>query len=195
LAPLRRYLKAKLGARYDVECPRFEDKDLALEWCENQWLASRAEGGSASDTREPDAYELLQGLTPEEVRRVAGLFELKSYRQGEVLVAIGAEAREVFFIRRGCASISIPVANGTHRRLGVFVAGMAFGEVAMLDGSPRSAEVRADTDVECHVLRREDLEALETTHPHVAITLLRNMALGIARLLRKATKEVGAFDL
>jgi glutaminase len=111
-----------------------------------------------------------------------------------VVVDIGAEAREIFFLHRGAVSISVPLPNGGQRRLGVFSPGMAFGEVAMLDQAPRSAVVRAETEVECHLLERDDFEALEQTHPHIKVALLRNMALSLARLLRKATREVGVFD-
>jgi glutaminase len=71
---------------------------------------------------------------------------------------------------------------------------MAFGEVGMLDQAPRSAVVTAQTEVECHLLKRDDFEALGRTHPRIQIVLLRNMALGLARLLRKATREIGVFD-
>jgi len=42
---------------------------------------------------------------------------------------------------------------------------MAFGEVAMLDGATRSAVVKAETDLECHLLKRDDFEALERSIP------------------------------
>jgi CRP-like cAMP-binding protein len=71
---------------------------------------------------------------------------------------------------------------------------MAFGEVGMLDRAPRSAVVTAATDVECHVLKLEDFERLGETHPRIKIVLLTKMALGVARLLRKATREVSVFD-
>jgi glutaminase len=71
---------------------------------------------------------------------------------------------------------------------------MAFGEVGMLDHAPRSAVVTAQTEVECHLLKRSDFEGLGATHPRIQSTLLRNMALGLARLLRKATREMSVFD-
>jgi glutaminase len=107
---------------------------------------------------------------------------------------MGAEANEVFFLSRGSAIITLTLAHGAQRRLGVFSPGMAFGEVGMLDGAPRSAVVTAQSDVECHLLKREDFEALGEIHPQIKITLLKNMALGIGRLLRKSTREIIAFD-
>ena len=110
------------------------------------------------------------------------------------MVQIGQEAQEIFFLARGFATITIPLANGLQRRLGVFAPGMAFGEIAMLDRAPRSAVVIAETEAECHLLKRQDFEALDASHPRIKITLLKNMAISLARLLRKATQEVRVFD-
>ena len=194
LPALRRYMKAKLGARFQADYRAYEDHDVALEWCENRWLEGRLPPAGDGSSRPVESYDLFQGLTLEEIAVVRSFLEPRSYRQHEVMVEIGAEAREVFFLARGTAAITLEMANGTHRRLGVFSPGMAFGEVGMLDQAPRSAVVTAETDVECHLLRRADFEALGRTHPQIQITLLKNMALGLARLLRKATREIGVFD-
>ena len=71
---------------------------------------------------------------------------------------------------------------------------MAFGEMAVLDGAPRSAVVTADTEVECDLLRLEDFEKLSETQPQIKIALLRNIALGLSRKLRKANREISVFD-
>jgi glutaminase len=194
LLTLRRYMKAKLGAQFESGFRAFDDSDLALEWCENSWLQAQTPGREETGPAAIESYDLFRGLTAEEIEVITGLLEHRSYRQGEVMVEIGSEAREVFLIQRGSATITIPLANGAQRRLGVFSAGMAFGEVAMLDGAPRSAVVIAETEVECHLLKQDKFEALEQTHPRIKVTLLRNMALGLARLLRKATREISVFD-
>jgi glutaminase len=194
LVALRRFFKVKLGARFDEECRIFDDHDLAREWCENQWLGSQLPEQQADPSKPIDSYELFRDLNEEEVRILAGLLERRSYLRNEIMVQIGQEAREIFLLAKGYATITIPQANGLQKRLGVFAPGMAFGEIGMLDQAPRSAVVTAETDVECHLLKRADFEALDKSHPRIKITLLRNMAIGLARLLRKATKEVSVFD-
>lgn len=194
LNSLRRTMKAKLGSRFETCYQAFADNNLALEWCENRWLATGSPARAETETVSAETYGLLQGLSSEEVRVVAALLKRRSYRRGEVMVEVGTEAREVFLLARGSAIISIPLANGPQRRIGVFSPGMAFGEVAMLDHAPRSAEVVAETDVECDLLDQADFELLGSTHPQIKITLLRNMALGLAHLLRKATREISVFD-
>ncbi len=194
LTKLRRYMKAKHGDRFVSDYRAFDDSDVALEWCEDQWLSARQAKRTDSEAVAIESYELFRGLTSEEIRVIAGIVEQRSYRRNEVIVEIGAEAREVFFLNRGSAIVTLKLASGEQKRLGVFSAGTSFGELGMLDQAPRSAMVMAATDVEAHLLNRDDFDALGKTHPRIKITLLTNMALGIARLLRKATREISVFD-
>jgi glutaminase len=71
---------------------------------------------------------------------------------------------------------------------------MAFGEMALLDRSPRSAEVSADTEVECDLLKLEDFELLGENHPRIKLVLLGNLALRLSRNLRKRNLEYSIFD-
>ena len=194
LTILRRYMKAKMGDRFESDYHAFEDNDLALEWCEERLLNGLLRPTPACAPRRIESYDLFRGLTTEEIRQVADILEHRSYPQGKVIVQAGAEAGEIYFLHRGSASIRLPLASGAQKRLGLFSPGMAFGEVAMLDGAQRSATVVAETDVECHLLKREAFDALGETHPRTKIVLLTNMALGLARLLRKATREFSVFD-
>jgi len=192
---LRRYMKAKLASSFDREFSTFEEYDAALEWCENQLLNTKFPEVAAEREREatPESYELFQGLLPEEIQLVTNRLQRRSFRAGEVLIQTGAEAREVFFLSNGFAVATVTLADGGQKRLGVFSPGMSFGEIALLDGAPRSACVLADTDVACDILTLEDFENLGATHPRIKIVLLKNMALGLARLLRKANREMSLF--
>jgi CRP-like cAMP-binding protein len=122
------------------------------------------------------------------------LFERRRYKAGTVMARIGDPSSEVFFIASGLASVTVPVASGTQKRLGAFSAGMALGEMGFLDRAPRSAEISAETDVECDILKLDEFEPLAQTHPRIKIVLFTNMALGIADRLRKATRAMSVFD-
>ena len=142
----------------------------------------------------PAAYDLLQGLAPAEILTVAALLERRRFRAGDVMARIGDPSSEVFFIASGLASVTIPVSGGIQKRLGVFSAGMALGEMGFLDRGPRSAAITADTDVECDLLKVDEFERLTQTHPRITIVMFKNLALCIADGLRKATRAVSAFD-
>ena len=192
---LRRFLKVKLKERYDALIQAFDDNDTALEWCENRLLAAKVSAGAQHPSVARADYELFAGLDAAEMAVVHAALERRTFKAGEVMVQIGAPAGELFFLARGCASVTIPLPGGVQKRLATFSAGMAFGEMAMLDRAPRSAVVSADTDVECDLLKIEDFERLGKAHPRIEILLLRNLALGLSQKLRKANREISVFDV
>jgi glutaminase len=64
----------------------------------------------------------------------------------------------------------------------------------VIDRAPRSAMIRADTNVECAVLTLEDLELLAQERPRVKIQLLQNVCAALSSKLRKANRELSIFD-
>jgi glutaminase len=137
---------------------------------------------------------LLAGLSPEEVAAVRACLERRKFQQGEVIIPFGAKAGELYFLARGRASAVLPRATGSTKRLGTFSAGMAFGEMALLDESPRSATVTADTEVECDLLKIADFRRLGDDHPHIILVIMQNLALRLSRNLKKRNQEFSVFD-
>jgi len=101
---------------------------------------------------------------------------------------------ELFFLARGNVSVTVTLASGVTKRLGTFSAGMTFGEIAMLDRAPRTANIVADSDGECDLLSLEDFELLGQSHPAIKIKLLENLCLGFCRMLRKANRDIGVLE-
>jgi len=98
----------------------------------------------------------------------------------------------MFFIARGSVSVYLP--GEARHRLAMFPAGMSFGEMAFLDGVPRSANIAADTDVECHMLTLEDFQKLGKSHPAIKIKMLERLCLDLTGKLRKANRELNVFE-
>jgi len=191
---LRRFMKLKLKEQFESQFTTFEDNDSALEWCENRLLAQTLAVPSYEDVLEREDYELFAQLEPDEVAIIRALLHRRSFQRGEVIVECGAPAGAMYFLVSGCASATMNQGSGTKKRLGTFSPGMTFGEMALLDRSPRSAEVTADVEVECDLLKLEDFELLSESHPHIKLVLLRNLALGLSRNLRKRNQEFSVFD-
>jgi glutaminase len=194
LPMLRRYMKAKLGARWDELYQEFEQEDLALEWCENKLLEQRIPGWTLNRAANPEAYELFANMSTEQIAELLPLLKRKTYRPGEILIQKGEQARELFFLARGSVSVFLNFPAGTRKRLATFSAGMAFGEMALLDRGPRSAMILADTEVHCDLLAVDDFEALSVRDPHIKIKLLENLNLGLSQRLREARRGLGVFN-
>lgn len=194
LALLRRYLKLKLGTRFEALFQSFEDNDLALEWCEDQVLATALPKRAASVKARPKDYELLASLTAAELAVIRKLLERRSYRPGEVIINAGDEAQEMFFLAQGVVSVFTAPEAEARKRLATFSAGMVFGEMAAIDRAPRSAMIVADSDVHCDILKLEDFERLGVTHPNVKIKLLENLSLCLCRRLRTTNRKLSVYD-
>lgn len=188
-SPIRRLMKGRLGARFEELFRTFDELDPALEWCEDRLLARHIP--DMPDTSiAVTQYELLNGLSREEVAVVQKFFERRTYQPGETIIQAGDPARELFLLSRGEVSVLLPLADGARKRLATFSPGMAFGEMAMIDHSPRSATIVADTPASCDLLSLGRLAALGATHPKIKIRLLENLSLDLCRKLRKANREI-----
>ncbi len=71
---------------------------------------------------------------------------------------------------------------------------MSFGEAALLRGGRRTADVVADTEVECLVLPLARFEALESTRPRLLVRLLHTLLQGSAETIERLTAEVAALE-
>ncbi|MFN0066603.1 MAG: glutaminase A [Limisphaerales bacterium] len=190
---LRRYLKLKLGPRFPGLFRVHSDNDRALEWCEDLLLNRHTPAVTDREAVPRAGYDLFAGLPPDGLQFLETFLERRTWPAGQTLIKAGAAAAEIFFIARGRVSVLVPLANGGERRLATFSAGMHFGEMAVLDGAPRSADVVADTEVECDCLPLAALERLGAERPEVHIRLLRNLGRDLSQRLRRANRELAVF--
>jgi len=171
----------------------FPDKDAALEWCEDRLILEVAPG--LLDTRVPvSENEICSGLDDEVVARLQSVGGTRTFSAGDTIVRAGDQGDSVYLLVQGRVSVSIDLPGGGSARIATLSAGMTFGEMAMLGESLRSANVRADKDVECVELSMDDLAELGNSDPQARATMYRNLARKIADNLRRANDEVQALS-
>lgn len=176
------------GAAPDAEF--VADRDLALEQLENFLLDEAGVRSPSSEFHPLAQCELLAGISPAEQAVLLPRFREARYAPGEVIVHVGATDRSMHVVLQGKADAWIELASGVRHRVATFGAGMAFGELSLLDASPRSATVAAHGEVLCASINHSDFEFLSREHPAILIGLLRNLALALAARLRRANQEI-----
>ena len=186
---LRRLIRTRLGERSDELFRAFDDLDGALQWSEDRLLA-RIMPDLPNTSIAVTRYELLNGLSREDIAIVQKFFDRRTYAAGEVIIQAGEPARELFLLTRGVVTVFLPLEDGSRKRLATFSPGMAFGEMAMIDHAPRSATIVADTDVACDLLTIGKLAALGAAYPKIKIHILEAISLELCRKLRKANREI-----
>ena len=140
------------------------------------------------------AQELLAGMSHEELVAIERVAELQPVSDGDVVFQAGDAADAMYFVLAGSVSVRVPLASGRSRRLSTLGAGVAFGEMAILDNQPRSADIVADGHGALARLSVADLRALAIEHPNLAATLYRNLSVALSRRLRSANDQVRALD-
>ena len=90
---------------------------------------------------------MFSGLDKKELEMLARLVKEQSYPAGSTIVQSGASGHGLYIIKEGNVSI---IQNG--KTVATMGPGQFFGEISVLDGGPRTADVRADTDTVCMTL-------------------------------------------
>jgi len=128
----------------------------------------------------------------EDIALLKSELQPRRFEAGQSLITAGESADEMFVLLEGNAEVQIRAEGTSRRRIDVLTAGMTVGEMAFLDGSPRSADVVAIDTVECLVITRAWFIALSDTHPTLKITLLQELMREISARLRQANVEISA---
>jgi len=167
----------------------FRDLDHALEWCENDLLAtlrSAVDGGEYPFER----LDLLRGIAGDDREALGSALARREYAPGEVVFSQADEGDALYLIARGSASVWLhdPASGG--RRVVTFSQGTFFGEMALLDRESRSATVTADGSLVCYVLERAGFDELSRSHPHAIQALLLNMGRELSLRMRRANRAL-----
>jgi glutaminase len=189
----RMVIEALTAAEVPVETRTFRDLDHALEHCEARLLV--AEGADATPVGVPLAeHDLFRGLSGGAAAAVQERLRFATFRRGETLVRQGDASGDIYLLTKGEVSVVLELSGGEAKRLSTLSAGMAFGELTAVTGGVRTADVRADSAVECYVLSKAAFDALAEINPDARVGLLENMVRSIAALATSLTNEVAALE-
>jgi glutaminase len=107
---------------------------------------------------------------------------------------ITAEATNLLLITKGVVGVFLGGPATAGNRVASFSAGTMVGEMAFLDGAPRSANVVAEGDVETAAFEIADFVRLQQSHPVLHTKILRNIAVSLATKLRKVNQDVSVLS-
>ena len=188
---LRRLEERLINAERQERLLTFPDLDSALEWCENQLLEQASPLAPPSETIALAEHGLCRGLSAEEVAVLESLMVRESFAGGELIIRKGDPADKLYLLVRGEVSVVVVLPNGRVVRLSTLSAGMTFGELAVVDRTVRSADVRADgAAVECWSLSMEVFDELTETQPKIKMRILDNLLRNVSRMLTRLNKAV-----
>jgi glutaminase len=159
--------------------------DDAIEWAEDQVIYRHGGVIDAVEATELSEQPLLAGLTAEELSRLAALGTIRTYQMRQKIIAAAEPATSLFFLTSGVVHVRLP--GGI--RLATLTAGMAFGEMALLE-TRRSADVFADNSVTALEVPLADFQRFREAHPRTGERIMRNLAQLLADRLIVANTKV-----
>jgi glutaminase len=159
--------------------------DTAIEWAEDQVVYRHGGAIDFHETTDLSEQPLLAGLDGGELEQLAALAMVRTYQPGEKIIRAGEPATSLFFLRSGVVHVTLP--DGI--RLATLTAGMAFGEMALLE-THRSADVAADMSASAWEIPLSDVEAFREQHPKAGERIMRNLAQLLADRLITANARV-----
>jgi len=131
--------------------------------------------------------QMLKGLSGEDLQKLAGVCEMRPMGEGTTIFLENMPGEALFLIRKGIVRISRMFAEGDEKILVVLGPEDIFGEMAIVDGLPRSATARVAENAELISLKKKDFESFCRQHPEPALKIVLN----IVRVFSKRVREAG----
>jgi CRP-like cAMP-binding protein len=137
---------------------------------------------------------LFGGLGQGSLEAISQNLRTRRFRRGEVLFHEGDPGDALFIVASGAVKVVVPSEEGDEAILATLRRGDFFGELALLDGAPRSASAVALEATETLALPRDQFSALVGSEPAIRDALLASLA-GELRRLTAHVAELHFLDL
>ena len=134
--------------------------------------------------------ELFAGLKPEAITLISKVATEETHALGTKIFQFGDAGDKLYLILEGQVRISRDVPGMGEEALAVLRPGAYFGEMSLIDDSPRSADAKAHETTEVFVIRKEDLEDLLFVDRDLAYDLLWNFVRTLTGRLRETNDKM-----
>jgi len=119
---------------------------------------------------------MFSDLTSESLETLASMVQYRKYPKGAFIVGQNETGTAMFLLVSGRVKVSLASPEGKELVLNYLEAPAHFGEMALVDGQPRSSDIIAVTDVEAFALDGKDLSAAIQLQPKLALSLIATLS-------------------
>jgi small-conductance mechanosensitive channel/CRP-like cAMP-binding protein len=123
-----------------------------------------------------ESVDLFEPLSVEEKNSIAESAVHHAYAPGELILRCGEKGDSMFIVHRGSVEVRLPSANGDGQPVATLEPGSFFGEMGLLTGEPRTADVSALGHVEVLEIRKAAMQQILTCNAQLAAALSEKMA-------------------
>ena len=133
---------------------------------------------------------LFSALQPSYLRRIANLGMEEDYDEGALIFKEGDAGEKMYLILSGAVRIGRQLAGVGEEALAILRAGTHFGEMALIDDFPRSADARAHEPAKLFVIHKKDMEDLLFVDRDLAYDLLWSFVRTLSSRLRETNDKM-----
>ena len=137
------------------------------------------------------SVSIFSDLSDVELASISKKMTPYSYSKGEFIVMEEMEGQQCYFITHGSVKITRSSKEGREVILAILTAGEFFGEMSLLDGETRSANVLTLEETKVLALNRNDFMATLEEYPRISIKLLKELTIR----LRKSDLQIASLTL
>ena len=134
---------------------------------------------------------LFESLNQQELEALSDVTFTRNFSKDNVIILAEEEGDTLFILKKGQVKVSIVSEEGREVILSLLGPGSVFGELSLLDGKPRSANVVATEETDLLMLRRADFLQLIYKTPQIATALLAELA----TRMRKTDRQIEGLAL
>lgn len=124
---------------------------------------------------------LLAKLAEPDLRALASHGKVRTYRSGEVIFREGAPGDSLHIVVEGSVRVAVGSPTGGEATVALLGPGEFVGDLALLDGKPRSASAIASQPTKTLVVTRHDFTRWLSDHPKASFALLEALSLRVRR--------------
>jgi SulP family sulfate permease len=165
------------------------DLDTALEVCEDRLLVKHGVSTARAVVHLAQTG-LAAGLSAFQINVLEGYLTKRLFACAGSVFRNGDAGESLFVATGSVVDILLTLQSGRHKRVASFAPGVVFGEMALLEGKPRSADAVVQGASTVWELSREALAEIELRHPEIARRILFNLSRSLAERLRVTTVEL-----
>jgi CRP/FNR family transcriptional regulator, cyclic AMP receptor protein len=118
------------------------------------------------------SHPLFRDLPSAVIEHLGSYMKTRRVARGTTIFAKGDPGAGLMGVLAGSVKVSVASADGKDIVLNVFREGDVFGEIALLDGRPRTADAAAMSDCELIVIERRDFVPFLSGHPDVMLKFI-----------------------
>jgi CRP/FNR family transcriptional regulator, cyclic AMP receptor protein len=134
---------------------------------------------------------LFKGLDDNVLEALERVSTIKTFPKNTILFSEGDQSDSFYIIRSGKVNVGINDEEGREVILSILGPGEYFGEIALMDGEPRSAYVMTKEPSQLIIISKTDFHELLSSHSDIMTNLFR----GLLKRFREANKKIESLAL